>query len=405
VVVTIRAIALGTLAFAAACAHGDPPDIAGLSDQVAVVGQQFVLELQGTDPDGDDLEYGVSSDLELESRATISKTPTGNGVFRWTPLAADVGLHTFDFKVDDGSNSTTVTIQIDVRATSAGVPVFREPLSSGRVVNLASEPCINVPIVIEDQDTAQVTIDHEAPQIAGATLTQSDGLTGNWKWCPTQAQVAESDRYTLVLSADDGDNPKVLKPYVIVLGGGSGGGKVVINEVDYDNIGTDSAEYIEILNTSSSTTSLAGLAVVLVNGATNTEYATIDLGPVGSLTAGQYLVIGGPAVSVPTAAKKLDPLWSTDQVQNGAPDGIALVDTVGPTLLDALSYEGAITAATITGFPSSVSLVEGTALDAASVDSNTVTATLCRKPNGADTNNASADGKVCSTRTVGTANN
>ncbi|HUS33092.1 MAG TPA: lamin tail domain-containing protein [Kofleriaceae bacterium] len=387
-----------------ACSHGDPPDISGLSDQVAVVGQQFVLELQGTDPDGDDLEYGVRSDLELESRATISKTPTGNGVFRWTPLAADVGLHTFDFKVSDGSNDTTVTIQIDVRATSAGVPVFREPLSSGRVVNLSAEPCINVPIVIEDQDSAQVTIDEEEPKIVGATLTQSDGLTGNWKWCPTPAQVADSDRYTLVLSADDGDNPKVLKPYVIVLGGG-GGPKLVINEVDYDNVGTDNAEYIEIYNGSSTTTSLAGLSVILVNGATGDEYATIELGPVGSLTAGQYLVIGGPAVTVPTAAKKLDPLWTQDQVQNGAPDGVALVDTVGPTLLDALSYEGAVTAANLTGFASSVSLVEGTALATGSADSNTATATLCRKPNGADTNNASADWKVCTTRTVGTANN
>ncbi|HTL34952.1 MAG TPA: lamin tail domain-containing protein [Kofleriaceae bacterium] len=398
------AIAVGALALGA-CSHGEPPDIIGLSDQVAVVGQQFVLELAGTDPDGDALEYSVSADIDLMSRATISKTPTGNGVFRWTPLASDVGLHSFDFEVTDGSNDTTVTIQIDVRATSAGVPVFREPLSSGRVVNLATEPCINVPITIEDQDTAQVTIGQEEPKIAGATLTQNDGLTGTWKWCPTPAQVADSDRYTLVLSADDGDNPKVLKPYVLVLGGSAGGTKLVINEVDYDNIGTDSAEYIEIYNAASSTTSLAGLSILLVNGATNSDYAAIDLGPVGSLTAGQYLVIGGPSVTVPTAAKKLDPLWSTDQVQNGAPDGIALVDTVGPTLLDALSYEGSITAATLTGFTSSVSLVEGTALDPAMADSNTVTATLCRKPNGTDTNNASADWKVCSTRTVGTANN
>jgi hypothetical protein len=405
VLVTIRAlaIALGTMA-AAACGNGEPPDISGLSDQVAVVGQQFTLELQGTDPDGDDLEYGVSSDLELESRATISKTPTGNGVFRWTPLATDVGLHGFDFKVTDGSNDTTVTIQIDVRATSAGVPVFREPLSSGRVVNLASEPCVNVPIVVEDQDTAQVTLEHEEPKIAGATLTQNDGLTGGWRWCPTPAQVADSDRYTLVLSADDGENPKVLKPYVIVLGGGAGP-RLVINEIDYDNIGTDSAEYIEIYNASASMTSLAGLSVRLVNGATSTEYATIDLGTLGSLAGGQYLVIAGPSVTVPTAAKKLDPLWSQDQVQNGEPDGIALVDTVGPTLLDALSYEGGIPAATLTGFAAPVSLVEGTALAAGMADSNTVTATLCRKPNGADTNNAATDWKVCSTRTVGTPNN
>lgn len=249
-----------------------------------------------------------------------------------------------------------------------------------------------------------VTIGQEEPRISGATLTQLDGLSGTWKWCPTQAQVAESDRYTLVLSADDGDNPKVLKPYVLVLGGG-GGSQLVINEVDYDQVGTDNAEYIELYNGSSSTTSLAGLSVILVNGATNADYETIDLGPVGSLAAGQYLVIGGPMVSVPTAAKKLDPLWTSDQVQNGAPDGVALVDTVGPTLLDALSYEGPITAATLPGFTSTVSLVEGTLLDPAKADSNTVTETLCRKPNGVDTNNSATDWTLCATRTIGTANN
>jgi len=387
----------------AACTHGNPPDILGLSDQVAIVGQQFTLELQGVDPDGDQLEYRVQSDLMLEGRATISQTPTGNGVFRWTPLATDVGLHAFDFIVSDGSNNTTVSIQIDVRATSAGVPMFRQPLGSGRVVNLATDPCITLDVVVEDQDTAQVTLGQEDPVIAGATLTQIDGLSGTWRWCPTPAQVADADRYTLVLSADDGDNPKVLKPYVIVLGTG-GGPTLVINEVDYDNVGTDSTEYIEIYNGSASTTSLAGLSIILVNGATNADYGTIDLTSVGSLTAGQYLVIGGPAVSVPTSAKKLDPLWTQDQVQNGAPDGLALVDTVTPLVIDALSYEGSITAATLPGFATPVSLVEGTALDPAVADSNTITRTLCRVPNGQDTNNAATDWTTCGIRTVGTPN-
>jgi hypothetical protein len=387
-----------------ACTHGSPPDIIGLQDQVAVVGQQFTLELQGVDPDGDSLTYRVTADIPLESRATISQTPTGNGVFRWTPLASDVGAHTFDFVVDDGSNDTKVSIQIDVRATSAGVPVFRQPLASGRVVNLGANPCVDVDVVVEDQDTAQVTIGQEDPVIAGATLMQTDGQTAAWHWCPSAAQIAATDRYTLVLSADDGDNPKVLKPYVIVFGGG-GGPTLVINEVDYDSVGTDSTEYIELYNASSSMTSLAGISIFLVNGATNADYATIDLGTVGSLSAGQYLVIAGPGVTVPASAKKLDPLWTQDQIQNGSPDGVALVDTVTPSLLDAISYEGAITAATLPGFTTPVSLVEGTALDPAVADSNTATKTLCRKPNGQDTNNSATDWQLCSTRTVGTPNN
>lgn len=77
-----------------------------------------------------------------------------------------------------------------------------------------------------------------------------------------------------------------------------------------------------------------------------------------------------------------------DFIQNGAPDGVALVNTANQTILDALSYEGSITAATITGFPGTYNLVEGAATAAADSGDN---AALARVPNGTDTNNATAD--------------
>ena len=391
------------LAALAACGSGEPPDLLGLEDQVAVVGQQLVLELDGVDPDGDNLVYSVTADLVIAGNGTITQTPSGKGLFRWTPIASDVGLHVFDFTVSDGDHATTVSITIDVRPSSGGVPVFRQPLGAGRVVNLSTNPCLNVDIVVEDEDTAQVTIGEEEPLIAGAILEQLDGLTARWRWCPTPAQVAETERYTLTLSADDGDHPKTLKAYVIVLGGGLAP-SIVINEVDYDNPGVDTSEYLELLNPSSATTSLAGLEVVLVNGATNTEYARIDLSPVGALAPGQYLVIAGAAVSVPAAAIKLDPLWTQDEIQNGGPDGIAVVDVVKQTVIDAISYEGSITAAAIGGFSSPISLVEGVPIDSSLGDSTTEIKTLCRLPNGQDTNDAASDWKLCSARSVGTTN-
>jgi hypothetical protein len=239
------------------CSSGAAPDIVGLGDQVAVVGQQFVLELEGTDPDGDALTYKVEADLVLEGNATLSKTPAGRGLFRWTPVASDIGTHGFDFIVSDGANEATVTIAIDVRASSGTAPVFREPLGAGRVMNLATEACIEIDILIEDQDTAQLTIAEEEPRIGGAMLEQIDGTTAHWRWCPTPAHVAEADRYTLVLSADDADNPKTIKTYVIAFAGG-GGERLVINEIDYDNVGDDKAEYVELFNPTGATIALAG---------------------------------------------------------------------------------------------------------------------------------------------------
>ena len=178
----------------------------------------------------------------------------------------------------------------------------------------------------------------------------------------------------------------------------SGTTHLVINEVDYDMTATDNAEFIEIYNPATTAVALAGKQVLLVNGANGAIYATINL--TGTIAANGYLVVAGANVSVPAPAVKLDPGWTTDKIQNGAPDGIALIDTTSHTLIDALSYEGSMTTINLPGFPAPVSLVEGTAVtasDAASAGS------LCRRANQ-DTNNAMADWKLCATTTPGTLN-
>jgi hypothetical protein len=66
-----------------------------------------------------------------------------------------------------------------------------------------------------------VTLTQEEPAIEGASLNQEDGLTATWQWCPTKEQEAEN-RYTLVLAADDGENPKTMKNFLVVLRGNDG---------------------------------------------------------------------------------------------------------------------------------------------------------------------------------------
>jgi large repetitive protein len=180
-------------------------------------------------------------------------------------------------------------------------------------------------------------------------------------------------------------------------------GGLVINEVDYDNVGTDTAEFVEIYNGSAAAIDLTGFSLLLVNGANNAVYKTVDLGAAGTLAPGQYLVVGATSVVAATGALKIDLGALTDIIQNGSPDGVALVDTQANKLIDALSYEGAITAAVIPGV-GTVSLVEGTALPASVADSNTAAGSLCRLPNGTDTNNAATDWKLSSAATPGAAN-
>ena len=182
---------------------------------------------------------------------------------------------------------------------------------------------------------------------------------------------------------------------------------LVLNEIDYDQSGTDANSFIEVYNGTGVAVSLTDLAVVLVNGYDSTEYAPrFALSDAGaSLADGQYLVIGNATVTgaVPGGVLTIDA--TGDFIQNGDPDGVALIDTSRSTLVDALSYGGSITAANISGFPAAVSLVEGTALNATIIDLGTDDIhSLVRDPNGSDTDDASTDWKLTSTLTPGAAN-
>jgi large repetitive protein len=181
-------------------------------------------------------------------------------------------------------------------------------------------------------------------------------------------------------------------------------GGLVINEVDYDMVGTDNAEFVEIYNGTGAAIDLTSYSLVLINGSNNTTYTTVKLGPAGMLASKGYLVVGAATVTVPATALKLNFVGATDQVQNGAPDGIALINTATSTLVDAFCYEGAMTSTTVTGLPGMVSLVEGTFLPVAIADSNMVAGSLSRLPNGNDTNNAATDWNFSTTSTPGAAN-
>jgi hypothetical protein len=187
-----------------------------------------------------------------------------------------------------------------------------------------------------------------------------------------QVTIAANGDVTLKCIADEEPPPPPPPPP-------TGQVKLVINEVDYDQVGTDADGFVEIHNAGDTAADLSNVDLVAVNGGDSSEYAREQL--TGTLAAGGHL-----AVAI--------------ELQNGAPDGLALLD--GATLLDALSYEGAITSATIGG--QTYNLVEGTQLPTTVEDSNAVAGSLIRHPNGKDTNDAAADWAFTTTLTRGAAN-
>jgi Lamin Tail Domain len=207
------------------------------------------------------------------------------------------------------------------------------------------------------------------PTLNGVPCVAADDAAGE-----IRVTVAANGDVTLTCVADEEPPPPPPPPPPP-----TGQAKLVINEVDYDQVGTDVDGFVEIHNAGDAATDLADVDLVAVNGGDSAEYAREQL--TGMLAAGGYLVIA-------------------IELQNGAPDGLALLE--GTTLRDALSYEGGITAATIGG--QTYNLVEGTVLPTSVEDSNTVAGSLIRNPNGRDTNDAASDWAFTTTITRGAAN-
>jgi predicted extracellular nuclease len=112
---------------------------------------------------------------------------------------------------------------------------------------------------------------------------------------------------------------------------------LIINEVDYDQPDTDTAEFVEIKNASGASINLDGYRLDLVNGYNSSVYGTVDL-PAVDLAAGAYYVVCGNAANVPNC--DLDVTPDSNLVQNGAPDAVALVLDADGTIVDTVSYEG-----------------------------------------------------------------
>jgi hypothetical protein len=192
--------------------------------------------------------------------------------------------------------------------------------------------------------------------------------------------------------------------------------QLVINEVSTVVISTDDIEYVELYD-GGAMTSLTGIELRAINGANGNAYNTIDIGAVVStMPADGYLVIGSnlvPNVDVDLGA-------ATNIFQNGDPDALQIVDTAGPTVLDAVAYFTQYDSTP--GTPENASLgadaYEGTGGTGAGGDDDntfiqTGTAasaqvtdfTFGRFPDGADTDNNQVDfNNLFVGRTPGTSN-
>jgi endonuclease/exonuclease/phosphatase family metal-dependent hydrolase len=152
---------------------------------------------------------------------------------------------------------------------------------------------------------------------------------------------------------------------------------LVINEIDYDQVGLDTAEYLEIRNVSAAPINLGPYQLQLINGANLNVYSSTSL-PAVELAAGDYFVVCGNNANVPNCDLDITP--NDDLIQNGSPDAARI--RLGTDPVDTVSYEG-----DTTGF------TEGTGTSAA--DSNAVAdISIARVPDGCDRDQNDTDFQV-----------
>jgi uncharacterized protein len=143
---------------------------------------------------------------------------------------------------------------------------------------------------------------------------------------------------------------------------------LVINEVDYDQASTDTAEFLEIKNVATSAINLDAYSLRFVNGANGSTYLTVDLPDVDLAGGDHYVVCSNLAT---TANCDLDGGADTNLIQNGNPDGVVI--ELGTTVVDGLAYGPGTT---MTG------VAEGAH---ATTDTDTAGRGIARVPDGCDT--------------------
>ena len=218
-----------------------------------------------------------------------------------------------------------------------------------------------------------------------SVVLTTDAQTGGTVYTVTVAtSVVGADGQALDAAANSADFSGFLPPDVLL-----------INEVDYDNIGSDVSEYVEVYNPNAFPVALADYVVTRVNGNNGTAYGTFALGGAGDMLAGEsYLVLASQSLidsmTIDAGALTVPFDVATNNLQNGAPDAVYLATAAG-VFVDGLAYEG-----TVDGV--------GEGSSPGDTDSNTIEGSLSRCPNGADSDNNAADFVFTPTLTPGTAN-
>lgn len=213
----MRPLTLVALVAVLGCGPKTGTSLDPIAPQTAVVGVELGLMLRAAT--AGHVDFSFQSDLQLGERRlmpTLTEYANGEAMFRWTPLASDLGDHTFHFSatVDGVAASEMVAI----RVVAGDSPIsFRSPVGEGTTLDLGRAPCAIVPLLVDDTSATEVDLDGGSlPD--GASITRDGPLSGRLEFCPTKAMAQAQTIYPFTIVARDGGGARTEKRYTVVLG-------------------------------------------------------------------------------------------------------------------------------------------------------------------------------------------
>ena len=278
---------------------------------------------------------GSSPNITCPNNITVNNTAgTCDAVVSFTGFAMD----------DEDGNITSLIVATPASGSTFPIGVNTVTLSVTDSDGNTSTCQFNITVVDNDAPVAICQdIIIELDSVTGtATIAPSDIDNGSMDLCGTVSLSLDISVFdctmtgtnpVMLTATDDAGNSSnctatvtvqdTTAPIITCLGEASGP-SVFINEIHYDNAGTDEGEAVEIAGPSG--TNLNTFSIVLYNGNGGTEYNTVNLsGTIDDEGNG----FGAVNFEIPG-------------IQNGSPDGIALVNN--GNVIQFLSYEGSFTA-------------------------------------------------------------
>lgn len=287
--------------------------------------EHAVLQVDLTHANRGDLEIFLISPHQTTSQLAEVHADTGNDYADWPFMTVrcwgETGAGTWTVKVADRRTANAGTLnrlrlELFGTQTVSNAPPVLNPIGSA---SGAASQTIQFAVSATDPDGDPITL--TASNLPSGATFASTNANGTFRWTNASPAGVYTSRF-FATATGGSDNETVVITVTNPPPGGAA--NVWINEFHYDNSSTDVGEGFEIAGAAGA--SLAGYALLLYDGLGGGVYSSNAL-----------------SGSIDNEGCGFGAVWfSVSGVQNGAPDGVALVRN-GTQVVQFISYEGSVT--------------------------------------------------------------